>query len=143
VLQRARLRLPRLTKTMTRTIAMVEGDHSMPSSISGAITLRGRRDDMSETYPSGCAGAAIRSEIRHAVALCAADWLGLAATPTFAIMALLTVVDSNGPMAALCAATQGASPLNGMAVMYLLMSAFHSAPWLKLISSRRNGAHRA
>ena len=26
--------------------------------------------------------------------------------------------------------------------MYLLMSAFHSSPWLKLIASRRNGARR-
>jgi hypothetical protein len=36
----------------------------------------------------------------------------------------------------LCAVAQGASPLSGMAAMYLLMTAFHSAPWLKLISSR-------
>ena len=28
-----------------------------------------------------------------------------------------------------------ASPLSGMVPMYLLMSAFHSAPWLKLISA--------
>jgi hypothetical protein len=28
-------------------------------------------------------------------------------------------------------------PLSGMIPMYLLMSAFHSQPWLKLISSRR------
>jgi hypothetical protein len=35
----------------------------------------------------------------------------------------------------LCAA----SPLNGMVPMYLLMSAFHSAPWLKLISRQRSG----
>jgi hypothetical protein len=27
-----------------------------------------------------------------------------------------------------------------MVPMYLLMSAFHSAPWLKLVSSRRSGA---
>jgi hypothetical protein len=35
-----------------------------------------------------------------------------------------------------------ASALTGMVPMYLLMSAFHSAPWLKLISSRRSGARR-
>jgi hypothetical protein len=29
-----------------------------------------------------------------------------------------------------------------MVWMYLLMSAFHSVPWLKLISSRRSGAAR-
>jgi len=64
----------------------------------------------------------------------AAGWLSLAAAPTFALMALLTGL-SGGPLDALCAAD--ASPLNGMALMYLLMSAFHLAPWLKLISRRR------
>jgi hypothetical protein len=32
---------------------------------------------------------------------------------------------------------QGTSPLSGMVPMYLLMSAFHLAPWLKLIFSQR------
>jgi hypothetical protein len=73
-------------------------------------------------------------------ALGAADWLTLAAAPTFAMMALLTGV-FGGPADLLCAA-QGASPLSGMVPMYLLMSAFHSAPWLKLILSRRNGSRR-
>ena len=35
----------------------------------------------------------------------------------------------------LCSAAHGA-PLDGMVPMYLLMSAFHSAPWLKLIFGR-------
>ncbi|HKA71351.1 MAG TPA: hypothetical protein VKE26_06065 [Xanthobacteraceae bacterium] len=73
----------------------------------------------------------------------AADWVCLAAAPTFAIMALLTGVLGGGPQDMLCAAAPDASPLGGMAWMYMLMSAFHSAPWLKLISSRRSGAHRA
>jgi hypothetical protein len=30
-----------------------------------------------------------------------------------------------------------------MVPMYLLMSAFHSAAWLRLISSRGRGAHRS
>lgn len=64
-----------------------------------------------------------------------ADWLCLAAAPTFATMALLTGVFS-GP-SDLCSA---ASPLSGMVPMYLLMSAFHSAPWLTLISSPRGAA---
>jgi hypothetical protein len=64
-----------------------------------------------------------------------ADWLCLAATPTFAIMALVTGVGGTPGM--LCSAVQDASPLSGMVPMYLLMSAFHSAPWLKLISRRR------
>jgi hypothetical protein len=64
----------------------------------------------------------------------AADWLGLAASPTFAIMALLTA--AFGSPAMLCSATQDASLLDGMVPMYLLMSAFHSAAWLKLIARR-------
>ena len=67
----------------------------------------------------------------------AADWLSLAAAPTFAIMALLTSVLGGGPLDALCSSAHDASPLNGMVLMYLLMSAFHAAPWLRLISSRR------
>ena len=72
----------------------------------------------------------------------AADWLCLAAAPTFAIMALLTGV-GGGPAEMLCSAAQHASPLSGMVPMYLLMSAFHSAPWLKLISRREGGERRS
>lgn len=67
-----------------------------------------------------------------------ADWLSLAAAPTFAIMALLTgVLGVGGMPSMLCSAAHDASPLSGMVQMYLLMSAFHLAPWLKLSSSRR------
>jgi hypothetical protein len=69
-----------------------------------------------------------------------ADWLGLAAAPTFAVMALLTAIHGGGQMAVMCAGMPGASPLDGMVPMYLLMSAFHAAPWLKLISGRRGGS---
>jgi hypothetical protein len=72
-----------------------------------------------------------------------ADWVCLAAAPTFAIMALLTGVLGSGPQDMLCAAAHDASPLSGMVPMYMLMSAFHSAPWLKLISSRGSGARRS
>jgi hypothetical protein len=34
-----------------------------------------------------------------------------------------------------------ASPPSGMVPMYALMSIMHLAPWLKLISHRRGGAH--
>jgi hypothetical protein len=68
----------------------------------------------------------------------AAGWLALAAAPTFAFMALLTAVPGGGPLDMLCSAAPAASPFGGMALMYLLMSAFHLAPWLKLISSRRS-----
>jgi hypothetical protein len=65
-----------------------------------------------------------------------ARWLGLAAAPTFAIMALWNGLFSGQPDM-LCMAMQGSSPMSGMTVMYLLMSAFHAAPWLRLISGRR------
>jgi len=60
------------------------------------------------------------------------DWLSLAATPTFAIMALLTWLFGAGAPDMLCS-TAHASPLGGMVPMYLWMSAFHLAPWLRLI----------
>jgi hypothetical protein len=66
-----------------------------------------------------------------------ADWLSLAAAPTFAMMALVTSVADTGIPSMLCGSAVDASPLSGMALMYLLMTAFHLAPWLKLISSRR------
>ena len=84
----------------------------------------------------------IRHAGRSATAFAAADWLCLAAAPTFALMALLTGVFGGGTPDLLCSAAEGASPLGGMVPMYVLMSAVHSAPWLKLISSRRNRARR-
>jgi hypothetical protein len=71
----------------------------------------------------------------------ATDWLGLAAAPTFAVMALWTCFFSGRPDM-LCMGTQDASPLNGMALMYALMSAFHVAPWLKLIFRQGAASHR-
>lgn len=73
-----------------------------------------------------------------AAALRIAKWLSFAATPAFAIMALMTVVLSGGPMDTICSAGHG-SPLTGMVPMYMLMSAFHVAPWLKLLCDRRSG----
>ncbi|MFZ2109191.1 MAG: hypothetical protein WAV18_28115 [Roseiarcus sp.] len=67
--------------------------------------------------------------------------LSLAAAPTLAIMAFLTVIQGDGMQGMLCAA-RNASPLTGMATMYLLMGAFHLAPWLKLIANWRGGADR-
>ena len=66
-----------------------------------------------------------------------AGWLSLAAAPTFAAMALLTGLQGGGPADMLCAAAHDGWPLGGMVPMYLLMSAFHAAPWLKLIAGRR------
>ncbi len=73
----------------------------------------------------------------NAVALGAANWLCLAAAPAFVIMALLTGVSGGGQMGMTCPMAQDASPLSGMVPMYLLMSVFHSAPWLKLIARRK------
>ena len=87
---------------------------------------------MSEALTDSGVRDANRHENGNAAVLGAADWLGLAAAPTFAIMALMTGVSGSGQMAMMCSTTQDASPLGGMAAMYLLMSAFHSAPWLKL-----------
>jgi hypothetical protein len=69
-------------------------------------------------------------------------WLSLAAAPTFAVMALLTSVLDSGAPDRLCSALHGTSPLGGMVPMYVLMSAFHSAPWLRLIYGRRSAADR-
>jgi hypothetical protein len=64
----------------------------------------------------------------------AARFLSLAATPTFAIMALLTAVHGDNMPDMLCSAARDGSPLTGMVPMYVLMSAFHLAPWLRLLS---------
>lgn len=76
---------------------------------------------------------------RSAGAAGVSDWLSLAAAPTFAVMALVTAV-LDVPSDVLCLSAQGTafkgSPVSGMMLMYLLMSAFHLSPWLKLISNR-------
>jgi len=97
------------------------------------------KEHMSEADTGGSDNDAVRAENRNAAVLGTADWLCLAAAPTFAFMALLTAVLAGGSADMLCPAAH-ASALGGMVPMYLLMSAFHSAPWLKLISNRRRGA---
>ncbi|SHH13301.1 hypothetical protein [Bradyrhizobium erythrophlei] len=94
---------------------------------------------MSEAHSSGCARDTIPHERGQAAARGPADWLSLAAAPTFAIMALLTGILGGGPGDMLCSAAPDTSPLSGMVPMYVLMSAFHSAPWLKLIFGGRSG----
>lgn len=65
--------------------------------------------------------------------------LHLAAAPSFALMALATMLDAS-PMATMCSGG-GGSPgewsLGGMTPMYLLMAAFHLGPWLEMVSGRR------
>jgi hypothetical protein len=70
-----------------------------------------------------------------AIARVAADWLGLAAAPAFATMALVTVCLGGGTEP-LCSAH--GSLMSGMAPMYFMMGAFHSAPWLRLIAGWRS-----
>lgn len=72
----------------------------------------------------------------------AADGLGLAASPVFAIMALLTARDGNlaDP---LCAAMRDGSLSGSMTTMYGLMSVFHLPLWLKRWSRRRGRSLRA
>jgi|tagenome__1003787_1003787.scaffolds.fasta_scaffold20978836_6 hypothetical protein len=97
---------------------------------------------MTETPTVIGGSGAIRSENGNSAVTCAADFLYLTAAPTFATMALLTCILGGGSADALCS-IWGTSPLSGMFPMYLLMGAFHTAPWLKLISSRGGGAHRS
>jgi hypothetical protein len=89
--------------------------------------------DIQTTYrPAGT--KKMFGDSRGSAILGASNYLRLAAAPTFAIMALLTGV-LGSPKDLLCSAAHDVSPLTGMAAMYLLMSIFHSPPWLKLISS--------
>jgi hypothetical protein len=64
----------------------------------------------------------------------AAGWLGLAASPTFALMAWIAA--NQVPPIALCASDSGILPIDSMSAMYVLMSLFHLSPWLKLASGR-------
>jgi predicted Na+-dependent transporter len=63
-----------------------------------------------------------------------AAWLAMAAAPMFAAMAIMTASAGGERMAAICGVE--ASPLAGMIPMYLLMSLFHSSPWLELMGHR-------
>ena len=74
------------------------------------------------------------NEIGRRDAAAPARLLGFAATPVFAGMALLTWLE--GGDAGMICSMHAASPLGGMVPMYLLMSAFHATPWLKLILRR-------
>jgi hypothetical protein len=71
------------------------------------------------------------------VARVAADWLGLAAAPAFATMALMTAAFGGG-MEPLCSALGHGSLMSGMIPMYLIMGAVHVGPWLRLIAGWRN-----
>ena len=61
--------------------------------------------------------------------------LAFAATPTFALMALVTGLFGGSQPEILCSDVHAMAPFGGMIPMYLLMSVFHAAPWLKLIGA--------
>ena len=91
---------------------------------------------MSEAYHANPTGSGSGRDDGAPVARAAADWLSLAAAPTFAVMAFMTA--TGGQPQWLCATAHLGSPLSEMVPMYLMMSAFHTAPWLRLISGRRS-----
>jgi hypothetical protein len=68
----------------------------------------------------------------------ATGWIGLAATPTLALMAVISAV--RAPGMPLCSAAPSAG-IDDMALMYLLMSLFHLPPWLRLLSRRFASPH--
>jgi len=72
------------------------------------------------------------SDARAASESGAVGWLSLAATPVFAFMALWTATHGAGPAEILCSAGHGESPFSGMVPMYVLMSIFHAAPWVRI-----------
>jgi hypothetical protein len=72
-----------------------------------------------------------------AIARAAADWLGLAAAPAFAVMAVMTAVLGGGAEPLCSTALHGWPLMNGMVLMYVMMGAFHSPPWLRLMPVRR------
>jgi len=90
---------------------------------------------MGKVCIGGCTRVTIGCESGNAIAG-AVPVLSLAAAPTFAMAGIVTGSLDVGQPDLLCSITQHASPLNGMVVMYVLMSVFHSAPWLKLIFGR-------
>jgi hypothetical protein len=75
-------------------------------------------------------------------ALRAPGWLTLGATPTFVFMSMLTGLGEGHDMSMSCSAASH-TVLSGMGLMYVLMSAFHFGPWLKLVCRRRSEARSA
>jgi hypothetical protein len=83
--------------------------------------------------------AAVRGRVPDS-ARRSSDWLALGAAPTFAFMATFTALVGGGANDMVCSTAPHPSQLDGMPAMYALMSAFHLARWLKLISRWRNAA---
>jgi hypothetical protein len=75
----------------------------------------------------------------YALALGAANGLRFAATPTYAVMAVLNGFPDSANM--MCSAMHDPWSLGGMPVMYALMSTFHLVPWLKLVLRQCQAAY--
>lgn len=70
----------------------------------------------------------------------AARWLGLAASPTFALMAWVSAGEVSQSM--ICSASLHTLSAGGMPGMYLLMSLFHLPCWLTFLDgSSPTGSH--
>lgn len=82
----------------------------------------------------------MRDTLRKLEPFRAADWLSLAAAPTFALMAVVTGILDGGVHQMACSPAMPMSPLTGMVPMYALMSGFHFTPWVKLIGRWRSCA---
>jgi hypothetical protein len=63
-----------------------------------------------------------------------ANLLCLAASPSFALMALLSAMGGNADP--ICAASGPGFHAGSMGAMYLMMSAFHLPPWLRKLRQR-------
>lgn len=70
----------------------------------------------------------------------ASHGLHFAATPTFAAMALATIIVPGTRMDMLCSASHWFA-LGGMTVMYGSMAAFHAGPWLRMLAARKRKRH--
>jgi len=66
-------------------------------------------------------------------------WLGLLASPVFALMAAVTAIQT--PSMTICSALPGLLPIDGMTLMYLLMAVFHAPPWLRLTGRAEQHHH--
>src|SRR5690348_823438 len=71
----------------------------------------------------------------------AADWLNLAATPTFAVMALVTHRAGVNGQSMMSSMSPSASPIDGMVPMYVMMSVFHAAAWIRLVARGLERVH--
>lgn len=73
----------------------------------------------------------------RAIATMLTRWLPLAATPTFALMAVLTAILGNDVQSVICLGNSAGSLTHNMGIMYLLMSVFHVTPWIRWATDYR------